>query len=96
MLFLRRNDAGTLCILRVSLSALTIAGTVITDSNAASDYVRFLDPSQWSLIDFDDVLAETWTHPDDPRRYYQHKSCKCAEVRVPDRIRRRWCSVPMS
>lgn len=50
------------------------------------DYARFLHPSQWALIDFDDVLAENWTHPDDRRRYFQHKSRKCAEVLVPHRI----------
>ncbi len=73
-------------MLRVSLDVLMTPGTVITDSNAASDYARFLDPAQWALINFDDVLAENWTHPDDPRRYYQHKSRKCAEVLVPGRI----------
>lgn len=83
MLFKRLGEAGSLCVLRVSLDALTIPGTVITDSNAASDYARFLHPSQWTLINFDDVLAESWTHPDDPRRYFQHKSRKCAEVLVP-------------
>jgi ssDNA thymidine ADP-ribosyltransferase, DarT len=86
MLFKRRGEAGSLCVLGVSLGALEIDGTVITDSNAASDYSRFLHPTQWSLINFDDVLAENWTHPNDPRRYYQHKSRKCAEVLVPNRV----------
>lgn len=85
MLFKRRSEAGSLCVLRVSLDALAIPGTVITDSNAASDYARFLHPSQWPLIKFDDVFAESWTH-DDRRRYFQHKSRKCAEVLVPHRI----------
>lgn len=86
MLYKRLGEAGSLCVLRVSLDALTIPGAVITDSNAASDYARFLHPSQWTLINFDDVLAENWTHPGDPRRYFQHKSRKCAEVLVPHRI----------
>lgn len=86
MLYKRLGEAGSLCVLRVSLDALAVPGAVITDSNAASDYVRFLHPSQWALIDFDDVLAESWTHSDDLRRYYQHKSRKCAEVLVPHRI----------
>jgi len=83
MLYKRRGEAGSLCVLRVSLDALTIPGVVITDSNAASDYARFLHPSQWTLINFDEVLAENWNHPDDQRRYFQHKSRKCAEVLVP-------------
>lgn len=86
MLYKRLGEAGSLCVLRVSLDALAIPGAVITDSNAASDYARFLHPSQSALINFDDVLAESWTHPDDPRRYFQHKSRKCAEVLVPHRI----------
>lgn len=86
MLFKRLNEASNLCILRVSLDALSIPGTVITDSNAASDYARFLDPRQWELINFDDILSESWTHPDDQRRYFQHKSRKCAEVLVPNGV----------
>lgn len=86
MLYKRRGETGTLCILRVSLDVLALPGVVITDSNAASGYVRFLDPIQWSLICFDDVLAASWTHPDDERRLYQHRSRKCAEVLVPHRV----------
>ena len=86
MLYKRLGEAGSLCVLGVSLAALEVPGAVITDSNAASDYARFLHPSQWALINFDDVLAENWTHPEDSRRYYQHKSRKCAEVLVPRRI----------
>jgi hypothetical protein len=86
MLYKRLGEAGSLCVLRVALDALRVSGAVITDSNAASDYARFLHPSQWSLINFDDVLAGNWTHPDDPRRYLQHKSRKCAEVLVPHHV----------
>ncbi|MFS2111823.1 DUF4433 domain-containing protein [Sphingomonas sp. Sphisp140] len=86
MLYKRLGEAGSLCVLRISLEAMAIPGVVITDSNAASDYARFLHPSQWAHINFDDVLSESWTHPDDPRRYYQHKSRKCAEVLVPHRV----------
>lgn len=86
MLFKRLGEARSLCVLRVSLDALAIPDVVITDSNAASDYARFLHPRQWKLINFDDVLADDWRHPGDSRRYYQHKSRKCAEVLVPHRV----------
>ena len=86
MLYKRLGESGSLCVLRVSLDALAIPNVVVTDSNAASDYARFLHPSQSALINFDDVFAENWTHPDDRRRYFQHKSRKCAEVLVPRRI----------
>ena len=83
MLFKRRAEAPHLCVLAVSTDVLGIEGTVITDCNAASDYVRFLHPRQWDRVNFDDVFADDWTHPGDPQRYYKHKSRKCAEVLVP-------------
>jgi hypothetical protein len=86
MLYKRRGEAESLCVLRVSLDTLGLQGVVVTDSNAASDYARFLHPSQSGLINFDDVLADDWTHPGDPRRYFQHKSRKCAEVLVPHQV----------
>ncbi len=86
MLFKRLNEAGSLCVLAISTDVFGVDGTVITDCNAASDWVRFLHPSQWGLINFDDVFAEDWRHPGNRARYYQHKSRKCAEVLVPHRI----------
>jgi hypothetical protein len=44
MLYKRKDDVADLCILRVSVAALGGSGTVMTDCNAASDYVRFLAP----------------------------------------------------
>jgi len=41
MLFKRLNEAGMLCVLRVSTEVLALPGAVISDQNAASDYVRF-------------------------------------------------------
>jgi len=86
MLFKRLAEAPHLCVLSVSTDVLELDGTVITDCNAASDWVRFLHPRQWSLVNFDDVFAADWRHPGNPPRYYQHKSRKCAEVLVPHRI----------
>jgi hypothetical protein len=45
--------------------------------------VRFLDPSQWQLLVFDDIYARDWRHPGDSIRYYQHSGRKCAEILVP-------------
>jgi hypothetical protein len=84
MLFKRLNEVDSLCILRISKQVLAIPGVVITDQNAASDYVRFLDPSQWKLLPFDDIYAEDWRHPNDPIAYWKHKARKCAEVLVPN------------
>jgi hypothetical protein len=86
MLFKRLNEVDSLCVLRVSKQVLAIAGAVITDQNAASDYVRFLDPSQWKLLPFDDIYAEDWRHPNDPIASWKHKARKCAEVLVPNLV----------
>lgn len=86
MMYKRRQQAAQLCVLRISRTVLDIEGTVITDCNASSDYVRFLAPRQWKLLDFDDIYAEDWRHPGDPPRFYQHRSRKCAEVLVPHTV----------
>ncbi len=84
MLYKRRNE--DVCVLRVSVGVLQLRGVAITDQNAASDYVRFLAPSQWRYLDFDDIFARDWTHPDDAIRGYRHKSRKCAEVLIPNLV----------
>lgn len=86
MLYKRLTEAGSICVLAVSHGVLAIPGVVITDCNAASDYARFLHPDHWRAIDFDDVFAADWRHANNPARYYQHRSRKCAEVLVPRRV----------
>jgi hypothetical protein len=58
MLFKRLSEVDSLCVLRVSKEVLGIKGAVISDQNAASDYVRFLDPSQWKFLAFDDIVCK--------------------------------------
>ena len=84
MLSVRRHE--DICILRVSTAVLSLPGSVITDQNAASKYVRFLGPAQWRYLDFDDIYARDWKHPEDQIREWRHKSRKCAEVLVPQRV----------
>ena len=86
MLSKRLAEVGELCVLRVSLAVLSLHGAVISDQNAASDYVRFYAPSQWRLLDWDAIFALDWRHPGDPIAYWRHKSRKCAEVLIPNRI----------
>lgn len=81
MLSVRRHE--DVCVLRISTFVLGLNGVAITDQNAASNYVRFYAPSQWQLLDFDDIFARDWTHPEDQIREWRHKSRKCAEVLVP-------------
>jgi hypothetical protein len=86
MMFKRRGEAAGLCVLRISTDVLALPGSVISDQNAASKYVRFLHPLQWQLLDFDDIFALDWRHPDDQIRQWRHASRKCAEVLVPHRV----------
>jgi hypothetical protein len=86
MMYKRQAEAPHLCVLRVSTKVLEAEGAVISDQNAASDYVRFLHPRQWRMLDFDAIYAMDWRHPDDRIAYYRHSSQKCAEVLVPERV----------
>ena len=92
MLFKRLSVADSLCVLRVSLGVLSLAGVVVTDQNAASKYVRFYAPEQWRGLPFDDILAMDWRHPDDQVAYWRHSSRKCAETLVPHRVESRFLS----
>jgi len=60
MMYKRKAEAPNLCILRVSTMVLALPGAVISDQNAASDYVRFLHPRQWQVLDFDAIYAMDW------------------------------------
>ena len=73
-------------MLQVATSVLHINGAVITDQNAASDYVRFLGPSQWRELAFDDIFALDWRHPGDQAAFWRHRARKCAEVLLPHSV----------
>lgn len=87
MLYLRLDQRESLCVLRVGTDVLQLPGVVVADQNAASSYVRFgRAPGALATVDRDLVFAEYWTHPGDPTAEWRHKSVKCAEVLVPDRV----------
>jgi hypothetical protein len=87
MMFLRAALHQSTCILRVSPNVLDLPGVVITDQNAASNYRLFLpSPSGLKAIDRDMVFADDWRHPGNAAAFYRHRSVKCAEVLVPDRV----------
>ena len=90
MMYKRRSEAAGLAVLRISVDVFRLPGTVITDCNASSNYARFLAPTQHDHLDFDDIYAERWTHPDNPPRQYQHKSRMCAETLVPHSVDARY------
>ena len=86
MLYKRRNNAIGLCVLRISTAARHIEGAVLADRNASSEYVRFLAISQAKLLDLEAIYARDWQHPGDEIATFRHRSKKCAEFLVPDRL----------
>lgn len=54
--------------------------------------MRFLHPSQWRELPFDDIFAADWRHPGHSIAYWRHKSRMCAEVLVPHRVEPRFLS----
>lgn len=86
MMYKRLAQVESLCVLSVSVDVLNIQSVVISDQNAASDYVRFYPPSYLSVLSFDQIYADDWRHPDDRIAYWRHKSAKCAEVLIPNAI----------
>jgi hypothetical protein len=80
-----RND--TICVLRVGAGVLDLPGVIIADCNASSGYVHFQPVAEGlAALSRERVFARYWTHPDDPLDEMRHKSQKCAEVLVPDRV----------
>lgn len=86
MLFLRRGLHETLCVLKVSPDVLEMPGTIVTNANAAGDWVRFAPaPDGLSIVDEQLTFAEWWTDVD-PIVQMRKKAARCAEVLVPDRV----------
>ena len=87
MMYRRKAGHRSICVLRISPDVLDLPGVIIADQNASSDYVRFFpSPAGLAHIDRELVFAERWTHPGDPIEQFRHRSIKCAEVLVPDRV----------
>ena len=82
-----RARNAEICVLHIDPAVLDQAGVIVTDRNAASDWVGFFSVTQGlSVINRERVLARYWIHPNDPYDEMSHKSEKCAEVLVPDRV----------
>lgn len=86
MMYRRRNEYKDLCILAITAQILDIDGVVVTDQNAATSLVKFIEPHEMQgALDFDIIYMRDWNDSD----YYEkirkrHK--KCAEVLVPDNV----------
>lgn len=90
MLYKLQKQHLDLCVLQVSTDVLRLPSVVVTDSNAASQYVRFAEaPDGLKIVDRDATFAEYWKD-EDPIIEWKKKSAKCAEVLVPDRVEPRF------
>jgi hypothetical protein len=87
MMYKRQNEAAKLCVLRVATVVSELEGVVFADRNAAGgdNWVLFLPPRKWALLDFDRIYARDWRDMD-RFAYYDKKRKKCAEVLVPHRV----------
>ena len=82
-----RARNAEICVLRVDATVLDQARVVVTDRNAASGWARFWPGADGlANISRDRVFARFWLHQDDPYEEMRHKSEKCAELLVPDRV----------
>jgi len=91
MLSKRRRYNSTICVLQVDSGALDLPGVIVTDRNAASSWVSFMTVHEGlAAIDRDRLFARSWKHPDDMYDEMNHKSEKCAEILVPDRVEARF------
>ena len=82
-----RGHNSTICVLDVEPGVLDLPGIIVTDRNAASGWVSFLPPVEGlEAINRDRLFARSWKHPEDMYDEMSHKSEKCAEVLVPDRV----------
>jgi hypothetical protein len=84
MLYKRRFER--ICVLSINTGVLDLPGVIITDRNAASNYVRFAPaPEGLTIVNRERTFAKYWTD-EDPIEQMCKKSAKCAEVLVPDRV----------
>ena len=82
-----RGRNNEISVLHIDPAVLDQEGVIVTDRNAASGWVGFWPVADGlSIISRERVFARYWTHPDEPYDEMSHKSEKCAEVLVPDRV----------
>lgn len=84
MMYMRRNQHLSICVLRIMPAVLDLPGVVVTDGNASSDYISFrAAPGGLKIVDKGMTFADDWTDSD-YIQYLRKKTAKCAEVLVPD------------
>lgn len=84
MMYKRRNEADSICILAVNPQVINIDGCVLSDQNASTDLVKFYTPKDGlENINFSLVFAQDWTDSN-LYAYRFKKATKCAEILIPN------------
>ena len=87
MLCKRQSLNDSICVLIIEASVIDLPHVIIADRNAASNYVRFYPVKEGlEAIEKERIFARYWTHPGNQYEEWAHKSDKCAEVLIPNRI----------
>lgn len=87
MLSKLRDWNNEICILQVNHQVLDLSGVIISDRNASSRHVRFYTvEAGLEAIDKDKLFTQYWTHPENLFDEWAHKSIKCAEILVPEKV----------
>ena len=84
MMYKRRDEADSICVLAVNPIVINIEGCILSDQNASTDLVKFYTPEDGlENINFSLVFAQDWTDPN-LYTYRLKKATKCAEILIPD------------
>jgi len=84
MMYKRLAQVEALCVLSVSTDVLNLPDVVISDQNAASDYVRFYPPNDLSVLDFNQIYADDWRHLDNQNCFLEARVCEmCGGIGTP-------------
>jgi len=82
-----RAHNDNICVLRVDHTLIDRSRVIVTDKNAAKDYVRFYPVADGlQALNKDLVFAQFWLNRDDPFDEQYRRGVKCAEVLVPDSV----------
>ncbi len=86
MMFRRKEQWRTTCVLAVDVSCLDLPRVVITDRNASAKYCLFKPaPGGLAVVNRELVFARSWKD-EVKTEYWRKKSIRCAEVLAPDRL----------
>ena len=80
MMYYRKDQHETCCVLEVTPSVLDLPGVIVTDQNAAR-FAAFRPVGEGlALVDREVTFARYWTHPN-PIEQDRRKAAQCADFR---------------